>query len=81
MSTIKVRNKVPNCNISTVSFIGYPVLWAISDKEDEPAMQAIFSCVKKRCPNGEINVLMTDDCKDIANMCNIRFKEIYNISM
>ena len=36
-----------------LSHIGYAVLWAISDKEDEPAMQVIFSSVKKRCPNGE----------------------------
>ena len=27
-------------------------------------MQVIFSLIKKRCPNGEINVLMTNDCKD-----------------
>jgi len=43
---------------------GCPVLWAISDKEFEAAMQVIFNSVKKRCPNGTINVLMTDDCKD-----------------
>ena len=49
-----------------MSHTGYPVLWAISDKEDESAMQVIFSSVKKQCPNGEIKVLMTDDCKDVV---------------
>ena len=52
---------------------GYPVLWAISDKEDEPAMQVIFNSVKKRCPNGEINVLMTDDCKDVVYLIMIKY--------
>ena len=35
-------------------------------------MQVIFSSVKKRCPNGEINVLMTDDCKDVAYLIMIK---------
>jgi len=53
MSTIKVR------------YIGYPVLCAISDKEEDK----LFLVVLRRgvqMPNGEINVLMTDDCKDIV---------------
>lgn len=50
--------------------VGYPVLWAISDKENETAMQVIFNSVKKRCPNGTINVLMTDDSLSGANACS-----------
>ena len=41
-------------------------------QKDEPAMQVIFSSVKKRCPNGEINVLMTDDCKDVGYLIMIK---------
>jgi len=45
-------------------------LLAISDKGDEFAMQVIINLVEKKCPNGEINVLMTDDCKDVVYHMN-----------
>ena len=51
----------------TVSLTG---LLAISDKGDEFAMQVIINLVEKKCPNGEINVLMTDDCKDVVYHMN-----------
>ena len=43
---------------------------AISGKEDELAIQVIINSVEKKCPNGEINVLMTDDCKDVVYHMN-----------
>ena len=67
MSTTKVSVHTCVCLtliVLLVYFAGYPVLWAISDKEDEGTMQVIFNSVKKQCPNGTINVVMTDNCKD-----------------
>lgn len=40
---------------------GQPVVWAISDKEDTETLEAVWTVVKKRCPQAKVTNLMTDD--------------------
>lgn len=35
--------------------------WTISDKEDTQTLEVVWTVVKKRCPQANVNVLMTDD--------------------
>ena len=44
-----------------INNIGQPVAWAISDKEDSDALQAVWSAVHKRCPSAIVSTVMTDD--------------------
>ena len=37
--------------------------WAISGKEDTQTLEVVWTVVKRRCPQANVNVLMTDDGK------------------
>lgn len=44
--------------------------WAIADKEDADTLEVVWKAIKVRCPNAEVNNLMTDDgmyCKEHNN--------------
>ena len=35
--------------------------WALSDKEDVDTLQCLWAVIKRRCPDGKVTTLMTDD--------------------
>ncbi len=43
------------------SFIGQPVGWCISDRENTEVMQHFLQSLKDRSPSTVVSVLMTDD--------------------
>jgi hypothetical protein len=43
------------------SFAGQPVVWAISDREDAPTLEVVWTVVKRRCPEANVTTLMSDD--------------------
>ena len=45
------------------NIIGQPVAWAITDVEDVQSYQEFFKAVKRRVPEANITILMTDDGK------------------
>ena len=52
-----------------INDLGQPVAWAISDKEDTQTLQVVWTVVKKRCPQANVNVLMTDDGRLATWLC------------
>lgn len=44
-------------------FVGQPVGWCISDRENTEVIHMFFASLKDRSPNTVVGVLMTDDGK------------------
>lgn len=49
--------------------------WAITDVEDVQTYQEFFTAVKKRVPNANVTILMTDDGK-----CDFMLKNCFTLS-
>ncbi len=47
--------------LMVLKFLGQPVAWCISDRENCDVIEIFFESIKARSPDTAINVLMTDD--------------------
>ena len=43
------------------NYLGQPVAWAISDKEDVDTLEVVWMSIKQRCPDADVNTIMIDD--------------------
>ena len=48
-------------NLHNIRYIGQPVAWALSDKEDTDTLECFWGVIKSRCPSAIVTTLMTDD--------------------
>ena len=58
-------------NSFVCTYIGCPVAWLISNREDEATLTVFFKTVKLHCPEASIKTLMTDDGKQPVTKCII----------
>lgn len=70
MNSIKVcnshltKNKPHNCYSDQIS--GQPVAWCISDQETTDVVEMFLHSIKKRSPDAQVSVFMTDDGMYVA---------------
>ena len=50
-------------------FLGQPVAWALSDKEDADTLECLWAVIKRRCPKAKVVTLMTDDGMFLEFQC------------
>jgi hypothetical protein len=58
---------------------GCPVVWLISNREDEVTLTVFFQQVKQRCPCAVINALMTDDDLAGVNGCRHIYPDVVHL--
>ena len=53
--------------ISLLEYIGQPVGWCITDKEDRDVVKIFLEKMKMKSPDSEVSVIMTDDGWSLLN--------------
>ena len=53
--------------ISLLVYIGQPVGWCITDKEDRDVVKIFLEKMKMKSPDLEVSVIMTDDGWSLLN--------------
>jgi len=53
--------------ISLLVYIGQPVGWCITDKEDRDVVKIFLEKMKMKSPDSEVSVIMTDDGWSLLN--------------
>ena len=61
--------------------VGQPVAWAITDKEDVDTLEAIWTVIKRQCPDVTVKTLMSEDGITYMCVCTCEFLPTCMLSM